>query len=209
MKKDKIKDLFNNLIVVIIISIVLISILAIIYSFTQERIKGNETIFKKKAILIAAGFALPSKYSQIIELYNSSIKELGVQDKVEIYSYINKKVGEENILSKGYVLIFSGPGLWGEITIALAIANDLETIAGIEFISQNETPGLGGRIVESWFKNQFKGKNKITKLVSEKEIPADDEIASITGATNTTNYVLNLIKMGKGYIKSFNLTKLD
>jgi len=209
MKKDKINDLFKNLIVVIIISIILISILAIIYSFTQDRIKENETIFKKKAVLIAAGFALPAKYSQIIELYNSSIKEIGVQNKVEIFSYINKQIDQENVLSKGYILIFSGPGLWGEITMALAIANDLETIAGIEIISQNETPGLGGRIVESWFKNQFKGKNKISKIISEKEIPAEDEIASITGATNTTKYVLNLINIGKQYIKSFNLPKLD
>lgn len=209
MKKDKIKQLFNNFIVVIIISIILISILAVIYSFTQTRIKENDSIFKKKAILIAAGFSLPEKNLQIFELYNSSIKELGIRESVEIYYFENRELNNEDILSKGYVLIYSGPGLWGEITIALAIGKDLETIAGIEFISQNETPGLGGRIVESWFKNQFRGKNIINRLVPEKEKPAFDEISSITGATNTTNYVLNLIKIGKNYVKAFNLEKLE
>ncbi|MFN3411162.1 MAG: FMN-binding protein [Exilispira sp.] len=207
MKKGRIQELFNNLIVVIIISIILISILAVIYSFTQEKIKINETIFKKKAMLIAAGFAIPENYNDLIKLYEGSIKEIMIQDKFEIYTYINNQIEEGNILSEGYVIIFSGPGLWGEITAALAIASDLETLAGIEFISQNETPGLGGRIVEDWFKKQFRGKKKINKIVGEKEKPEMDQISSITGATNTTNYVLKLIESGKDYLKNFILQR--
>lgn len=207
MKKGRIQELFNNLIIAIVISIILISILAIIYSFTQEKIKVNETIIKKKAILNAAGFAIPEKYNDVIKLYEGSIKEIMIQDKFEIYAYINNQIEQGNILSKGYVIIFSGPGLWGEITAALAIASDLETLAGIEFISQNETPGLGGRIVEDWFKKQFRGKQKINKIVGEKEKPELDQISSITGATNTTNYVLKLTESGKDYLKNFFLQK--
>lgn len=209
MKKQKFKEIGKNLVVIIIITIVLISILALIYSFTQSRIKENETVYKKRAILFASAIAIPSSYSDLINLYKDSIEELGEKDGVEIFKFINKQKDSADILSKGYVLIFSGPGLWGEITLALAFGKDLETIAGIEFISQNETPGLGGRIQEKWFKEQFRGKKNIIKLVSEKEKPKEDEISSITGATNTTKYVLNLIELGKEYIKRLNLEKIE
>lgn len=209
MRKGKLKELIKNLSVVIIVTFILISILAILYSFTQQRIKINESLFKKKAILLAAGFTLPFKYNDLIDLYNSSIKEFLIKNDLEIYSFYNKELADSDIFAKGYVLVFKGPGLWGEITVALAFGKDLQTISGIEFINQNETPGLGGRITESWFKKQFRGKKNIVKLVSEKEIPSDDEISAITGATNTTKYVLNLIETGKNYIKSFQLPKFE
>jgi Na+-transporting NADH:ubiquinone oxidoreductase subunit C len=39
----------------------------------------------------------------------------------------------------------------------VAVNADVTKVLGIDIISQNETPGLGGRIDEPWFKNQFRG----------------------------------------------------
>ncbi len=209
MKKDKIKEIYKNLIVIIISTAFLISILALIYNYTKDKILINETLFKKKAVLLAAGFALPDKNQDILNIYNQSIEELGIKNNVEIFRYKNLALKDEDLFSKGYVIVLTGSGLWGEITMALAFGKDLKTIAGIEFISQNETPGLGGRIVEPWFKRQFKGKINITNIVEEKQKAAENEISAITGATNTTKYVLKIIENGKKYLEQFNLSKFE
>ena len=52
---------------------------------------------------------------------------------------------------------FSGQGLWGTVTGVIAVNRDVSRIIGLDIISHEETPGLGGRIEEDWFKDQFRG----------------------------------------------------
>jgi len=58
----------------------------------------------------------------------------------------------------GYVVPIEGYGLWDMIYGYLALESDLNTIMGISFYQHKETPGLGARITEDWFKQQFVGK---------------------------------------------------
>ena len=58
-----------------------------------------------------------------------------------------------------YVLRLHGQGLWGGIWGYIALQNDLNTIYGINFGHESETPGLGGEIVTAKFRNQFIGKH--------------------------------------------------
>ncbi len=79
----------------------------------------------------------------------------------------------------------SGPGLWGTITIILAASAD-GVIRGIEIVSQNETPGLGGRIDEPVFKKQFVGKKTINWKItvrsgSEASAPQNSAANAIPG----------------------------
>jgi Na+-transporting NADH:ubiquinone oxidoreductase subunit C len=83
--------------------------------------------------------------------------------------------------------------LWGEIESVVGVEKDLKTLTGIEFIEQNETPGLGGRITEGWFKEQFRGKRWPLEVVPEGEPAGDQEFQAITGATNTTNGVKGIL----------------
>jgi Na+-transporting NADH:ubiquinone oxidoreductase subunit C len=73
------------------------------------------------------------------------------------------------------------------------VEKDLKTLTGIEFIKQNETPGLGGRITESWFKEQFRGKRWPLSVVPEGDPAGDQEFQAITGATNTTNGIRDIL----------------
>jgi Na+-translocating ferredoxin:NAD+ oxidoreductase RnfG subunit len=52
---------------------------------------------------------------------------------------------------------FTGPGLWGDVSLALGVNENASQIAGVQVLYQVETPGLGGRISEAWFTNQFSG----------------------------------------------------
>lgn len=51
-----------------------------------------------------------------------------------------------------------GAGLWGPIWGYLAVEKDGKTLAGAVFDHKSETPGLGAKISEKFFQNQFPGK---------------------------------------------------
>ena len=57
---------------------------------------------------------------------------------------------------------FSGSGVWGPIEGVLALEPDMQTIRGVRFYKQEETPGLGGEIASDWFQAQFKGKTLVS-----------------------------------------------
>ncbi len=82
---------------------------------------------------------------------------------------------------------FSGPGLWGAISGIIALESDLETVRGVIIISQQETPGLGGRITESDFLAQFEGGSVLpaVRITPEGEARRRHEVDGITGATET------------------------
>lgn len=64
----------------------------------------------------------------------------------------------ENNGEKYYVTYFSGKGLWDDIWGYAAFREDGTTINGTVFDHKGETPGLGSKITEDLFQNQFIGK---------------------------------------------------
>lgn len=57
-----------------------------------------------------------------------------------------------------YVLSASGKGLWDDIWGYIGFKSDAKTINGSVFDHKGETPGLGSKIAEDWFQDQFIGK---------------------------------------------------
>jgi Na+-transporting NADH:ubiquinone oxidoreductase subunit C len=57
-----------------------------------------------------------------------------------------------------------GKGLWGPIWGYVAVGEDMNTITGVFFDHQGETPGLGAEINTRWFQKQFVN----TKIFDEK-----------------------------------------
>jgi len=60
--------------------------------------------------------------------------------------------------SQDYIFPVQGKGLWGPIWGYIALKSDLNTIEGVYFDHQGETPGLGAEINTDWFQEPFKGK---------------------------------------------------
>ena len=65
----------------------------------------------------------------------------------------------------------------------------------VEVIDQNETPGLGGRISEMWFKEQFRGKISPLTKVAEGEQAGKNQFQAVTGATYSTNAVMDIVNL--------------
>ena len=177
-------------IVVVIVAV----LLAVASQVLSPRQQANALLDKQKQILVA----LNQDYSNTdpAALYLSL-----VQDTV--------KVGEKELYvanidgATKYIFPLKGTGLWGGIGGYLALDADKNTIYGVNFNHESETPGLGAEIVTAKFRNQFNGKhirNAAGELVSVavlKEGKAagegQDKVDAISGATITSTGVNDML----------------
>jgi Na+-transporting NADH:ubiquinone oxidoreductase subunit C len=75
----------------------------------------------------------------------------------------------------------------------VGFTEDATTLSGVSIVSQNETPGLGARIEEAWFTDQFADRQGPFTMVEEGTSDAPNEIDAITGATRTSEAFRNII----------------
>lgn len=75
-----------------------------------------------------------------------------------IYEIYPNQKSENDAKPIGYVIPVNGYGLWDAIYGYLAIKTDGDTVIGIAWYDQKETPGLGAVITETAWQNQFIGK---------------------------------------------------
>jgi len=172
-----------------IVTVVFVSALSLIYLLTRDTIRLNESLVLKRAVLYAAGLPIPQSGVEANQLYEDRVREVE-DDRGNLRYY--EVLSEEGTL-QSYVLPVTGAGLWGEIQSVVGVQEDLRTLTGIEFVKQSETPGLGARIDESWFKEQFRGKRWPLSIVPEGSDTGPQEFEAITGATNTTNGVRGIL----------------
>jgi len=101
-----------------------------------------------------------------------------------------------------YVLPVYGAGLWGPIWGYIAVNEDGNTIYGANFSHEGETPGLGARIAEQPFQDEFKDKhlfiNGEFKSVAvlkrgQKATNGAEQIDALTGATITSRGVSDMM----------------
>lgn len=205
MKKESFfKTRIYPILFMVVVTVVFISVVSGIYLSTKDLVLLNESIFEKKAVLYAAGIDYPEDDTQKIEaMYEERVREAGEEDGRPSYFVVDLPSGET-----GYVVYTSGAGLWGEIVALFGLKTDMQTLTGVEFVQQNETPGLGARITEDWFKQQFRGKEGPFTLVEEGTADEPDELDAITGATRTSNAVLkianNVFEVAEAKIKEGN-----
>lgn len=102
-----------------------------------------------------------------------------------------------------------GYGLWGTLFGYMALEGDLETIAGLGFYAQKETPGLGGEVDNPAWKAQWPGvklygeQREVAVALVKNRSPegsprAQYEVDALSGATLTTKGVQNLVRFWMG-----------
>ncbi|MDO8271810.1 MAG: Na(+)-translocating NADH-quinone reductase subunit C [Gammaproteobacteria bacterium] len=102
------------------------------------------------------------------------------------------------------VLPVSGYGLWGTMYGYLALEGDGNTVTGIGFYDQKETPGLGGEITNPRWKALWPGKQiyDASGAVALRTVKGNGsgvhEVDGLSGASLTTRGVGNLIAFWMG-----------
>lgn len=170
---------------------------------TLDMLRKNEKLHKNRVIcrafnLPVAGASADAFQKTIDD--NISYEQTAYQGRTwDVYT--QKDTG--NI---GFV--FSGTGFWDRITGIIVLSPDLSKIMNIQFLDQKETPGLGARIEEGWFTDQFKGvlvawDQPVDKRIIVGRAPgpgAKNRVDAITGATQTS---LALMRFLNSEIDSF------
>lgn len=188
------KGYLYTVIFMIIIASLFTALLATAQTSMNPQINENREIGRQKNLLYAFNIPFGATNDEVKATYTKYIKpETRTIDGNVIDAY---KLVDDAGAIQGYAFPFSGPALWGTIKGYLATSQDLKTIKGLTFTEQNETPGLGGRIDEAPFKEQWRDVPMPTGDIKYGPV-GDKELDAISGATQSSNAVtkaLNEIK---------------
>jgi Na+-transporting NADH:ubiquinone oxidoreductase subunit C len=166
---------------IFIFSMVMVVVIALLLSLAAMQLKPfqdkNIEIEKKRNIL--ASIRIPSTVDDAVDKYakyitNSFVINNKGQNKEGMDAFLVDmkaemgKPSETRSLpvftgtldngSHAYVVPLRGKGLWGPIWGYMSFQPDLNTIYGVVFDHQGETPGLGAEIALDWFQKPFSGK---------------------------------------------------
>lgn len=166
---------------IFIFSTVMVVVVALLLSMAALQLKPfqdkNIEVEKKEQILASLrisstpkdAVSLYSKYITDSYVINNKGEKLQGEDafNVELKDQLEKPaakrllpvfVGTLENNSKAYVIPVRGKGLWGPIWGYVSVEPDMNTIYGVTFDHQGETPGLGAEIATPAFQKPFEGK---------------------------------------------------
>ncbi len=151
------------------LSLVLISaIMSLALGFVYLKTKGPIEQADAKKVSDAISAVVP-------QFDNDPVNDKVIVEDVDIYP---AKVGDSIV---GYaVKTYTNKGFSGYIGIMIGIS-PAGAIQNISILSQKETPGLGSKMIEAKFKNQFTGKSADSFKFKVKKDGGD--VDAITAAT--------------------------
>ncbi len=192
MKLNTNSNIYTFVYMTVVVIIVAV-LLAVVSQALAPKQQANILLDKQKQIL----GALKVDFSQAdpAEVYYTLVQDTLKYGEQEVY------VANLNGATK-YILPLSGKGLWGGIGGYLALDEDKNTIYGVNFNHESETPGLGAKIVEPEFRSQFEGKHirngegavvSVAVLKAGKHAEGQEQVDAISGATITSSGVSTML----------------
>ncbi len=184
------------------ITFILVFLLALANESTIEIVEQNERVNEYSAVLNALGIDFDPRSPQDIIAKYGEIERVALDDGS---LYYRAQVGGQNLIA----LPYRGAGIWGTIEIVIGMKADLTRFTGLTIVSHSETPGLGARIEESWFTDQFvnqripeTGSIDFVRGAGTGDTDKDNtQVDAITGATGTSNSMRRIIASGLDKIR--------
>jgi len=168
-----------TIVFVFVVSFLFVFLLSATNEFTVDLVRSNQETARQRAVLAAMGIPVTDP-EEVAGAYRQ------VADDPEAGLYASVVDGHTV-----YALQFTGAGVWGQISGVLAVSSDFRQVVGLEIVDDNETPGLGGRINEPGFKDQFRG-----VVVGDDRLTIGGPgslVDGITGATGTSNAMESIL----------------
>jgi len=164
------------IIVLTVIGIVSGTVLALMYKWSQPKIIANQIKETDAAI-----------YQVLPE--TKSYKKITKDELTYFECFDNTKA------RIGTAILCKGNGYQGEIKLMVGVNADFSKFTGLIVLEQLETPGLGAKIVEAKFQEQFRGLATKPPIEYVKGVvpEEDNEIQAITGATISSRAVVEII----------------
>ncbi len=181
------KDIIKLLVALTLIAAIAGLILSVVEKATREPIAAQ-----RKAQMVKALSAVLPDFDNSPDA-DSVVLENGVDKKgnpVQITFYRARKNNE--LVGTAFKMI-APEGYSGNIEIMIGVKPD-QSINAIEILTHAETPGLGSKIAEVWFKEMFQGKSLEN---ADWRVKKDGgEFDQISGATISPRAVVGALKAG-------------
>ncbi|MFC1957118.1 FMN-binding protein [Chloroflexota bacterium] len=158
------KQAFPMVLLTIVVA-VCVSLLTYVDSITRDKIQAQED--EAIRTMLAEMFPEMSRYEFQDDIYT-------------VFSDGSKL---------GYAFLAIGKGYGGDINILVGL-EDETTVKGIKIVSQEETPGLGTRITEPFFTDQFAGID-IADIALSRD---GGKIDAITSSTISSSAVVEALR---------------
>ena len=190
------KNILRFALVLFIVNLVAASVLAGVYYITKPKIELQEKLVREEALTKV----MPESVGDELEL---------VEDNGEIRYW--RVFKGSDVRASGYVFIAKKYGYSSVIETMVGMKTD-GTITGVRVLNQNETPGLGAKIIEiasnktvlkvikEIFSKEKRAQKELTPYFTEqftgrniKRIDVSN-IDAITGATISSKAVVDSIK---------------
>ncbi len=171
---------------------------SLVHHLTRDMLAENELMHHNRTLIKA--FGLETQGSSAADYLEAVENKLNIRKVVfenrewEVYTLKDQE-------SSPVGFVFKGRGIWDVINGIIVLEHDLQKMLSLEFLEQHETPGLGARIEEEWFKEKFKGlkvdwdnekKHRIIIGTTAQPDP-ENQVDSITGATQTSQALMDSI----------------
>jgi Na+-transporting NADH:ubiquinone oxidoreductase subunit C len=183
---------------------------ATVHFSTLGLLEKNETLHRNRVIcrafLLEVGGNSAEAYAEAIRKH---IRISVVQDgNLSRALYRRSDPGEEAV---GFD--FGGMGFWDRINGIVVLTPDLTQILNIQFFDHKETPGLGARIEEQGFTDQFKGlkvawdqeMGRRVIIGASPEPDSRNRVDAITGATQTSSALMSFLNAELERIRNLEL----
>ena len=187
------KSMIKDAAILFAITLIAGLLLGVVYEVTKEPIALQQA--KKKNEACKEVFQDAGNF-EVLELSAPETGEKGAATVNEAF----KAVAEDGTVL-GYVLdVTTHEGYNGDIQFTMGIRMD-GCVNGISLLSIAETPGLGMK-AEDVLKPQFAGKTVSQFSYTKNGAITSDQIDAISGATVTTNALVNGVNTGLEFFKS-------
>lgn len=180
--RKKRAERIGTVLFMVVVTVLFISGVSLTYLLTRDTVGRNQRLFLCRAVLRAADVEGPEDPVALEKLYAERVDD--VLDGAG--RLVSCRVRDDAGRLRAVVLPMSGPGLWGPIDVVVGFRPDGKTLTGLDVLGNNETPGLGGRITEDWFVEQFRGKEGPFTTVPEGQPDGKNQFDAITGASITS-----------------------
>ena len=181
------KDISRLLIALTLIAAGAGLVLSLVEGVTREPIKEQRRIQMLKALR-----AVLPEFDNSPDT-DSVVLENGVDKKgnpVEVVFYRGRKA--DQLVGTAFKVV-APDGYSGNIEVMIGVRPD-QTLNAIEILAHAETPGLGSKITEPWFKTMFKDKGLDN---ADWRVKKDGgEFDQITGATISPRAIVTAVRKG-------------
>ncbi len=197
MKKDSLPYVLGFMLA---ISVFFGAGVSLVHHGTKDMLARNEQLHRNRTIAQAFELSVEGRDAEAFAAaVQEHIREKKLPADQRTWTVFERITDIEDQADVGF--IFQGQGVWDLIRGIIVLSPDLTTVRNLRFLQHAETPGLGGRIEENWFLEQFQGLSIAWDRPRDRRViigqaldpNAPNRVDAITGATGTSQALMDML----------------